>query len=65
MWLGAWRLPPLGIHHFEDFPKPFLEAYGRHEGSPGSGAWYEFSMDQADQMIAALRDLGFEVRLAP
>ena len=59
---GDSNYPPSGELMFEDFPKPFLEAYGHLVGSPAWGWKYDFSMDQADQMTAALRDLGFEVQ---
>ena len=60
---GDGDYPPWIQRMFDGFPEPFLEAYG-HVGRSGvSGSWYEFPMDQADQMTAALRDLGFEVRM--
>jgi hypothetical protein len=55
--------PPWVQLMFDGLPEPFLEAYGSSVASMLSGSWYEFPMDQADQMTAALRDFGFEVRM--
>ena len=56
--------PPFFEAQQEDFlPEDFCKQYGKYDGSPAVGAWWEFPVDKAKEMKIELESRGFSVSL--